>query len=124
MFIVAEERIFPATHRILLPTGEWEPLHEHDWLLKIYIRSKELDDKQLVIDFLDLQRYMDEALAPYIGKDIGEQPPFNEGISPTTEYFAWVLYQSLAPKIDDERIQLYKVELREAPTSWGIYEVA
>lgn len=121
MFLVMEERTFHAGHQILLPHGEWEEYHEHDWLLRVFVRAKELDSFQLVVDFLDLQAKIDSLLAPFEGQAINRIPPFSEGISPTTEYLAWLFHQRLAASIDDPRVQVFRVELREAPTSWGIY---
>jgi len=123
MFVVSEERTFIASHAIQFTDGTWEPIHSHEWLLRVFVRANQLDDFNLVVDFLDLQKYLDEVLAPFEGKELNQVPPFHEGMSPTTEYLAWYIYQQLAPKIDDHRVQLYKVELREAPTSWGIYEI-
>lgn len=121
MFIVMEERTFRAIHKIQLPDGSWEEAHEHDWILRVFIRAKALDRLQLVVDFLDVQARINEVLAPFEGQTINAVPPFDEGLSPTTEYLAWLFYQRLAPTIDDQRVRVYRIELREAPTSWGIY---
>ena len=121
MHVVIEERTFPAYHQVKI--GDvWESLHEHKWLLRIFIRARELEDG-LVMDFLELQAKMDELLSLYSGKNINTLPPFSEGLNPSTEYLAWLFYQKLAPKIDNERITLFRVELREAPTSWAVYSI-
>lgn len=120
-FLVMEECTFRAAHKIRLPDGSWEPLHEHDWLLRIFVKTQQLDHNQLVVDFLDLQAHLQAVLAPYLNQNINDLPPFCDGISPTTEYLAWSFFEALAPRLDDERVSLCRVELREAPTSWGIY---
>ncbi len=122
MHIVIEERTFPAYHQVKI-NDVWEPLHEHKWLLRIFIRAQELDEEGLVTDFLALQAIMDDLLQHYSGKNINKLPPFSEGLNPSTEYLAWLFYQKLAPKIDDDRVTLFKVELRESPTSWAVYTI-
>lgn len=121
MFIVTEERTFVASHRVLLPDGSWEPYHKHDWLLRLSVQAKALDEKGFVIDFLDLQALLDRVLAPYLGKNFNEVAPFSDDLIPTAECIAWQLYLELAPSIDNEHRTLSEVALREAPTSWGIY---
>lgn len=123
MFVVTEERVFKASHRVLMGDGSWEPYHEHDWILRVSVRAKKLDDKGFVVDFLDLQALFDRVLEPYVGRVFNEVPPFDKEWIPTTECIAWKLYEAMAPHIDDERVTLFRVALREAPTSWGIYEV-
>jgi len=128
MFVVTEECTFPATHRVKMADGEWEPYHEHQWLLKVHVRAARLDPDGFVVDFLDLQAAMKDAIAPYVGKVFNDTPPFldapheNSSLIPTAECIAWQLYRKMAPQIDDRRVQLFRVSLREAPTSWGIFE--
>ncbi len=123
VFQVMEEHTFRASHQLQLPDGSWEPLHEHEWLLRVFVRTETLDDQQLVVDFLDLQAYFKEILASYHNKNINELPPFCDGVNPSAEYIAWCFYNELAPLIDDTRVTLFRVELREAPSSWGIYSI-
>lgn len=122
-FLVMEEQTFKAQHQLQLPDGSWEELHEHEWLLRVYVRTQTLDNENLVVDFLDLQAYFKEVLEPFHGQNINTLPPYCDGVNPSAEYIAYMFYKALAPRIDNERVTLCKVELREAPTSWGIYSV-
>lgn len=121
-FIVKQEQVFSATHQIQLPDGSWEPNHSHDWLLAVSVACKKLDEEKLVIDFLDLESYLQEIIAPFKNRSFNDVPPFSEGLNPSAECIAGYFYDQLAPKINDERVTLIRVELREAPHSWGIYE--
>jgi len=124
MYTVIEERTFQAYHAIQYPDGTWEEPHPHDWLLRVHVCAYELDRVHLVIDFLVLQAMINRTLAPFEGKDINEIPPFSEGISPSTEFLARLFFDTLAAQLHEPRVWLHKVELREAPTSWAIYEAA
>jgi len=121
-FIVKQEQTFTAKHQIQLADGSWEPLHSHDWLLSVFVACQKLDEQMLVVDFLDLESSMQELLSPFQGKSFNELSPFSDGLNPSAECIASYFYEELAPKIDDERVTLIRVELREAPHSWGIYE--
>ena len=122
MFTVIEERVFCAGHAIQFPSGEWEEIHTHNWLLRVHVCAHQLDHVHLVVDFLLLQALINEVLAPFEGKVINEVAPFVDGISPSTEFLARLFFERMQPKIDDERIWLEKIELREAPTSWAVYQ--
>lgn len=123
MYTVIEERTFHASHAIQYPDGTWEEPHPHDWILRVHVCAYALDHVHLVVDFLVLQEMINHALAPFEGKIINDVPPFSEGISPSTEYLARLLFEAISAQLNTPRIWLHKVELREAPTSWAVYEM-
>lgn len=122
MYTVIEERVFCASHAIQYPDGTWEEPHSHDWILRVHVCAQKLDHVHLVIDFLVLQAMINETLAPFEGKCINDVSPFSQGVSPSTEYLAKLFFDGLSAKINDERVWLHKIELREAPTSWAVYQ--
>jgi 6-pyruvoyltetrahydropterin/6-carboxytetrahydropterin synthase len=123
LFVVTEEHIFRASHSLKMANGLWEPSHEHDWLVKLWVSAKQLDEQQLVADFIELQKHLHQILLPFENRDLNEIPPFCDGVNPSTEYIAGYLFQKLAPLINTERVTLFRVGVREAPTSWGMYEI-
>ena len=122
MFTVIEECVFPASHQIVDAKGILEPLHAHDWLLRVHVQRKLLDQHKMVVDFLDLQAAMKEAIAPFEGQVINEVSIFRDGVNATAEMLAWEIYKTLSGRLDEEEVRISKVELREAPTSWAVIE--
>jgi 6-pyruvoyltetrahydropterin/6-carboxytetrahydropterin synthase len=101
--------------------GSWEPNHEHNWLLRVTVQAAELDDKGFVVDFLKLQAVMNGVIERYEGRCFNDVPPFDGPRIPTAECIAHEIYLSIAPHIDDERVCLSRIDLREAPTSWATF---
>ena len=125
-FTVMEEISFSAWHQIRLPDGTLEPLHRHEWLVRIYIRSKELDQLGLVADFLEIRKILKEIILKWEGKILNREAPFSEGLNPTAELVAFAIYREFTSRYRTEKgkeFHIWKVEVREAPSSWAIFQL-
>jgi len=56
-------------------------------------------------------------------KNLNELEPFVEEQIPSAENVARFVLERLAAKINDERVQIYKVRCFETPTSVATYQV-
>ncbi len=123
LFSVREEVTFSAQHQIRLPNGELEPLHSHQWKVRVYVSSKELDRLGLVTDFVALKETLTQIVGEWEGKNLNKIPPFSEGINPSAEMVAYEVYRKLREKLQLHNGYISKIEVREAPTSWAILEI-
>ncbi len=63
-FEITTTRHFSASHQLRLYDGSIEPLHGHNWRVKITIASEKLDSIGVVMDFHELERLADLIVAP------------------------------------------------------------
>lgn len=117
-FSIVTEHVFAAAHQVVLPDGTLEPLHGHNWTLRVIVRSERLDPLGMVMDFHALQREVERVLAPFRNRNLNEIAPF-DGSSPTAERIAAFVARSLELPKD---VALARVELMEAPGCWAICE--
>ena len=56
MYTIEVETGFFGFHQVAKPDGEMEPLHSHNWQVKVQVGSEELNEWGMVMDFADDQR--------------------------------------------------------------------
>ena len=55
VYEISKEFSFSAAHQIRMHGGKCERLHGHNWKIRVYARSSELNRIGMVIDFADLK---------------------------------------------------------------------
>lgn len=118
-YAIVTEHEFTASHAIRLYDGSMEPMHEHDWKLRVTVSRDELDEIGVVVDFHKLAEDVEAILAPLRGRRINDVTPFDT-INPTAEKIAEHVATSL--KLP-EGVRLEQVELLEAPGCWAVVRV-
>jgi 6-pyruvoyltetrahydropterin/6-carboxytetrahydropterin synthase len=115
MFEVGITKVFSATHTIHLPDGSLEPIHGHDWRVVLTVGTKKLNDLEWVMDFHELERLVDDVIAPARNGNLNEIGPFAGGrLSPTAERVAWWIGTEVAKNLPAE-VSLLSVKVEEAP---------
>ena len=94
MYEITVETTFAAAHAIRLPDGSLEPVHGHNWPVKVTVTADELDEIETVCDFHLLEKLVNDAVAPWQNGDLNQCEPFTDGngglkINPTAERVAW-----------------------------------
>jgi 6-pyruvoyltetrahydropterin/6-carboxytetrahydropterin synthase len=117
-FELTTTREFAAAHSIRLYDGSWEPLHGHNWRVKVTVEAPKLDPIGVVMDFHELERLVDAIIGPFHNHNLNETPPFNT-LSPTTEHVAVHIAQSLQLP---PQVRLVSVEVWETATNSVIYK--
>jgi 6-pyruvoyltetrahydropterin/6-carboxytetrahydropterin synthase len=117
-FAIVTEHTFAAAHQIVLYDGSLEPIHGHNWLVRVTVERDGLDAIGVVMDFHALHAQVEAILAPFRNRHFNEVPPFDR-LSPTAEHIARHVAASLALPTD---VRLRRVELLESPGCWAIYE--
>jgi 6-pyruvoyltetrahydropterin/6-carboxytetrahydropterin synthase len=117
-FDITIERTFSAAHQLRLADGSLEPLHGHDWRVRVSVSCDELDACDCVMDFHDLHRQLDAIISPWAHRHLNEVEPFRSGVNTSAERVARVVAGLL--RLPD-RVRLAWVSVREAPGCVATY---
>ena len=117
------ERNFSSAHQLRGYRGKCENLHGHNYKIEIYARGKELNNIGLLVDFVELKQAADDLVTYLDHKNLNELEPFVVEQNPSAENVARFVLEKLAAKINDERVQIYKVRCFETPTSVATYTI-
>jgi len=122
-FEVMIERNFSSAHQLRGYKGKCENLHGHNYKIEIYARGRELNNIGLLVDFVELKDAANELVAYLDHKNLNELEPFITEQNSSAENVARYCLEKLAGKLNDERVEIYKVRCFETPTSVATYEV-
>ena len=122
-FEVMIERNFSSAHQLRGYKGKCENLHGHNYKIEIYVRGNELNNIGLLVDFVELKQAADDLVTYVDHQNLNELEPFVEEQNPSAENVARFFLEKLASRINDARVQIYKVRCFETPTSVATYQV-
>jgi 6-pyruvoyltetrahydropterin/6-carboxytetrahydropterin synthase len=108
---------FLASHQLRLYDGSLEPLHEHDWVVKVTVHGP-LDSIGVVMDFHDLEKRMAEVLNPMRGRSLNDLPPFAAN-NPSAENVAKHIGDTLSLPAS---VRLTRIEVWETPENSAVYQ--
>lgn len=111
MFYITKEFEIPMSHRLSKNTRDCQYLHGHNFILKVTVKSKKLDENDMVIDYHDLKNIVnyviddwdhgiclnkcDEKLFPFLNRT--KLHIYNE--DPTSEILAMYFYADIKEKL-------------------------
>lgn len=116
-FEVTTARSFAAAHQLKLYDGSLEPLHGHNWRVKVTVGADRLDAIGVVMDFHELERLVDTILAPLHNSHLNDTMEFAT-LNPSAENVAYHVGRRLllpSPAV------LLSVEVWETDTNSAIY---
>ena len=122
-FEVMIERNFSSAHQLRGYRGKCENLHGHNYKIEIYARGRELNHIGLLVDFVELKQAADDLVTYLDHKNLNELEPFVTEQNPSAENVARFCLEKLATKLNDDRVEIYKVRCFETPTSVATYYV-
>ena len=122
-FEVMIERNFSSAHQLRGYKGKCENLHGHNYKIEIYARGRELNKIGLLVDFVELKEAADDLVTYLDHKNLNELEPFVSEQNPSAENVARFILERLAKRLNDERVEIYKVRCFETPTSVATYQV-
>jgi 6-pyruvoyltetrahydropterin/6-carboxytetrahydropterin synthase len=117
------ERNFSSAHQLRGYKGKCENLHGHNYKIEIYVRGSELNNIGLLIDFGDVKSAADEVIKYLDHRNINELPPFDVELNSSAENLARFILEYVASRVDDGRVQVYKVRCFETPTGIATYQI-
>jgi len=116
-FEISTIRVFSASHQLRLYDGSLEPLHGHNWKVKVTVAAAKLDAIGVVMDFHELERRVDTIVGPMHNRHLNELPAFAE-MNPSAEGVAVQVARALPL---DAGIRLISVEVWETEENSAIY---
>lgn len=116
-FEITTTRWFSAAHQLRLYDGSIEPLHGHNWRVKVTVASDELDSIGVVMDFHELERLIDAILAPLHNAHLNDTAQF-ASLNPSAENVALLIGRQLRlPRT----VRLFSVEVWETDFNSAVY---
>lgn len=123
MYELTIERWFNATHTLRMPDGSREPIHGHDWRVCVHVAADQLDACDMAVDFHQLERWLEELLAPLHHSHLNDQPTFAK-VNPTAERVAENIAGGMAERLTSlKHVNLLKVSVTEAPGCVAIFHL-
>ncbi len=116
-FTITTTRDFSAAHAIRLYDGSIEPMHGHNWRISVTVAADKLDSIGVVMDFHELERLVDEVVAPMHNRSLNDLPMFTT-TNPTAENVA--LHVATSIKLPTT-VRLAQVEVWETWNCSTIY---
>jgi len=118
MFALEVETGFSAAHALSI-RGEREPVHGHDFRVRVVVTGGGLDADGLLVDFHELERNLGEIVAPFRNRDLNAVPPFDR-TNPSAEEIARHVGDALGRRLPAGR-SVESVRVTEAPGCAAIY---
>lgn len=76
MFEVEVSGWFAAAHQLRHPDGTWEPLHGHNWMVRVTLRGPALDAFGVLADFTQVQPLLREILVEMHDRNLNDLASF------------------------------------------------
>jgi 6-pyruvoyltetrahydropterin/6-carboxytetrahydropterin synthase len=118
-FEITTTRSFAAAHALRFPDGSIEPVHGHNWRVKVTISADRLDAIGTVMDFHQLEPRVDAIVGRFHNRHLNELPPFDEELNPSTENVAYHVARSLTGL--PAEVRLVSVEVWETDTNSAVF---
>lgn len=112
MYFVQIESWFESAHQLRNYDGKCKNIHGHNFKVVVQFRTKTLDDRGMVVDFLDVERELQKITEKLDHKMLNEIPPFDR-INPTVENLARYIFESLEgafPQATLHAVQVYETD--------------
>lgn len=116
-FQISTVRKFCASHQLKLYDGSMEPLHGHNWVVKVTVQAEQLDAIGVVMDFHDLEKRVDEIVMPWHNTHLNDSPAF-QTMNPSTENVAFHVGKTL---LLPQGVRLVSVEVWETAENSAVY---
>ena len=116
MFEISATAGFCASHQLRLYDGSIEPLHGHNWQIKVTVAAEKLDPIGVVMDFHQLEHRMHQVIHGFHNHHLNELPAFAQ-VNPSAENVGLKIGQDL--KLPP-RVTLLAVEIWETPENCAV----
>ena len=116
-FQISTVRRFSAAHQLRLLDGSLEPVHGHNWRVKVTVSAAQLDSIGVVMDFHELERQVDRIVAPWHNRHLNEIEPFAT-MNPSAENVAGQIGRSLEVP---NGVRLERVEVWETDDNSAVF---
>jgi 6-pyruvoyltetrahydropterin/6-carboxytetrahydropterin synthase len=120
MYEVTIRKSFSAAHILKEVGGKCEDLHGHNFIVEATVRGKSLNQEDILIDFRDLKRWINEVMEALDHKYLNEIEFFN-GMNPSSERIARYIHDRLADKVKTMGLNIARVTVWESENARVVY---
>ncbi len=123
MYTLAVQRDFVAQHFLI--GGNWgaeNQWHSHHYRLELQLQGDALDRHGFLVDIVDVEAALEEAVAIYRDKTLNDLPDF-ERQNPSIEHFSRILCHWFARRIVASSLTSMTVRLWENQIAWTSFRV-
>jgi 6-pyruvoyltetrahydropterin/6-carboxytetrahydropterin synthase len=120
IFEVSVETHFSAAHALRGYPGDCARLHGHNWIVRVFVRCRELDATGIGIDFRVIKGHLKDVLEGLDHCNMNEIEPFTE-VNPSSENIARHLHRELSRRINSEAVRVAKIQVSETPNAGAFY---
>lgn len=120
MFDIFIKTHFSGAHHLRDYPGDCEHPHGHNWKIKVTVRSTELDELGMGLDFTILKKEVKKVINQLDHHDLNNLPYF-EKKNPSSENIAIFIFDELKPLVTHDRYSIYSVEVRETDNQGCTY---
>ncbi|MFH1079370.1 MAG: 6-carboxytetrahydropterin synthase QueD [Pseudomonadota bacterium] len=120
MYEVTIKNTFSAAHILKEIGGKCEDLHGHNFIVEATIRGESLNEEDLLIDFRDLKRWINDILEAFDHRYLNEIDIF-KGMNPSSERIARYIHDRLADKMKSSRLNVARVTVWESDNARVAY---
>ncbi len=122
MYEIRVKGNFDSAHFLRDYKGRCARMHGHTWEVELALRGDSLNEAQLLVDFHDVKKILDEKLRRFDHRCLNDISPFDQ-LSPTSENIAREIYDQLVPELKAlaPQAQLIWVRVSESPFTGALY---
>ena len=123
MYTLCVEGAFEAAHRVVNYPGKCDRLHGHNWVVEATFQGTQLDELGMLIDFKIAKKALAEILDEFDHYYLNDLPPFHDGVNPTAENLARIIYERLEARTEVQAspAELTALTVWESPKSSVTY---
>ncbi len=99
MYKVIVKSSFYAYHKVKMPNGDWEQVHDHNYKVEVCVYSDTLSKNDVVIDFVELKKFLDDVVLSKLQNSYLNENPFFYGKVPTAESIAEFIFNEVSKGI-------------------------
>jgi len=111
---------FAAAHRLENFYGKCEALHGHNWKVEVFLAGEQLNETGLLMDFGKIKARTNALLEEIDHKYLNELEAFREQ-NPSSENLARYLFERLSADLNQDGVQVSRVNVWESDTSCASY---
>ena len=103
--------------------GKCDRLHGHNWVVEATFQGTQLDELGMLIDFKIAKKALAAVLDDFDHYYLNDFPPFKDGVNPTAENLARIIYERLEARTEVQAspAELTALTVWESPKSSVTY---
>lgn len=111
---------FAASHALRNYQGACQRLHGHNWKVEVEVKSRQLNEAGMAIDFKAIKNATNQVLEGLDHYHLNDIPPFDK-INPTAENIAGYLYKAIGKIINTPSVSVSAVTVWETERACARY---